>query len=605
MCGIIGYSGHRRASDVLLDGLSRLEYRGYDSAGILVSENNAFVTVKREGRLDNLKETLKAHTLHGTCGMGHTRWATHGGPTDENAHPHGTERVMLVHNGIIENYLELKSALMEQGYTFLSQTDTEIAACYLDYCYHGDPIDAIREALLKIEGAYAFVIMFSDHPDTLFAVRKDGPLIAAPGDGENFLASDITAVIGYTNRYFVLNEGEIAMLNPDSIRVFDRDGNMCQKAVQTVDWSVDQAQKEGYEHFMLKEIHEQPSALQHTLAPRIKNGLPCFAHDHLPDDFFSRFSQIKIVACGTAMHAGLVGRDIIEKLARTPVQVDLASEFRYRSPIVNKRDLVIIVSQSGETADSLAALRLAKSLGVTTLAIVNVAGSSIAREADQVILTYAGPEISVASTKAYSVQLAVFYLIAFAMAAENGHLTEKETASHTASLLAIPDAVRNIFSHQTSIEHAAENFESSENLFFLGRGLDWALACEGSLKLKEITYIHCEACAAGELKHGTISLVTNGTPVIALCTQDQLIPKMLSNIKEVKARGAVVTLIAKKGESVSHDVADTLLVLDALDDLFMPFITVTVLQLIAYYTACLRDCDIDKPRNLAKSVTVE
>ncbi|MEA5135202.1 MAG: glutamine--fructose-6-phosphate transaminase (isomerizing) [Candidatus Fimivivens sp.] len=605
MCGIIGYSGHRRASDVLMDGLSRLEYRGYDSAGILVSENNAFVTVKREGRLDNLKAALTQYNLRGTCGMGHTRWATHGGPTDENAHPHGTERVMLVHNGIIENYLALKTILVDQGYTFLSQTDTEIAACYIDYCYHGDPIDAIREALLKIEGAYAFVIMFSDHPDTLFAVRKDGPLIAAPGDGENFLASDITAVIGYTNRYFVLNEGEIAMLNPDNIRVFDLDGNECQKSVQTVNWSVDQAQKEGYEHFMLKEIHEQPDALRHTLAPRIKNGLPSFAHDHLPEDFFSRFSQIKVVACGTAMHAGLIGRDLIEKLARVPVEVNLASEFRYRSPIVSKQDLVIIISQSGETADSLAALRLAKSMGVTTLAIVNVAGSSIAREADHVILTYAGPEISVASTKAYSVQLAILYLIAFSIAIENGKLTQAEVASLVESLSAIPDAVRNVFSCQTAIERAAEGFETSEDLFFLGRGLDWALACEGSLKLKEISYIHCEACAAGELKHGTISLVTNGTPVIALCTQDKLIPKMLSNIKEVKARGAVVTLVAKQGESVSQDVADTLLLLDALDDMFMPFVAVTVLQLIAYYTARLRGCDIDKPRNLAKSVTVE
>lgn len=605
MCGIIGYSGHRCASDVLLEGLSRLEYRGYDSAGILVSENGAFVTVKREGRLDNLKASLEHFTLHGTCGMGHTRWATHGGPTDENAHPHGTERVMLVHNGIIENYLTLKSVLVDQGYTFLSQTDTEIAACYLDYCYHGDPIDAIREALQKIEGAYAFVIMFSDHPDTLYAVRKDGPLIAASGDGENFLASDITAVIGYTNRYFVLEEGEIAVLNPDSIRVFGLDGGERQKTVQTVSWNVDQAQKEGYQHFMLKEIHEQPDALRHTLTPRIKDGLPCFEHDHLPEDFFSRFKQIKIVACGTAMHAGLVGRDLIERLARVPVQVDLASEFRYRTPIIGAEDLVIIISQSGETADSLAALRLAKSMGVTTLAIVNVAGSSIAREADHAILTYAGPEISVASTKAYSVQLAVLYLIAFSMAAANGHLTQEETQALVASLNAVPDAVRGVFSCQTAIERAAEGFERSEDLFFLGRGMDWALACEGSLKLKEISYIHCEACAAGELKHGTISLITDGTPVIALCTQDKLIPKMLSNIKEVKARGAVVTLIAKKGESVSQDVADTLLLLDALDDMFMPFTAVTVLQFIAYYTARLRGCDIDKPRNLAKSVTVE
>lgn len=605
MCGIIGYSGHRRASEVLVDGLGRLEYRGYDSAGILVSENGAFVTVKREGRLDNLKKALENYTLHGTCGMGHTRWATHGGPTDENAHPHGTERVMLIHNGIIENYLELKAILVEQGYTFLSQTDTEIAACYLDFCYHGDPLDAIRETLLKIEGAYAFVIMFSDHPDTLFAVRKDGPLIAAPGDGENFLASDITAVIGYTNRYFVLDEGEIAMVNPDCIRVFDLDGNECHKEIQTVNWSVDQAQKDGYEHFMLKEIHEQPEALSHTLSPRIKNGLPSFAHDKIPEDFFSRFSKIKIVACGTAMHAGLVGRDLIEQLARIPVEVELASEFRYRSPIIGKKDLVIIISQSGETADSLAALRMAKTMGVTTLAIVNVAGSSIAREADYVILTYAGPEISVASTKAYSVQIAILYLIAFSIAASNGNISEDKAKALVASLCDIPDAIRGVFAHQTSIENTSKNFENSEDLFFLGRGLDYALACEGSLKLKEISYIHCEACAAGELKHGSISLITDGTPVIALSTQDKLIPKMLSNIKEVKARGAVVTLIAKRGESVSQDVADTLLLLDALDDLFMPFIAVTILQLIAYYTARYRGCDIDKPRNLAKSVTVE
>lgn len=605
MCGIVGYSGHRRASDVLLEGLSRLEYRGYDSAGILVSENGAFVTVKREGRLDNLKEALKEVSLEGTCGMGHTRWATHGGPTNDNAHPHGTERVMLVHNGIIENYLALKNELLEQGYAFLSQTDTEIAACYLDYCYHGEPIDAIREALLKIEGAYAFVIMFSDHPDTLYAVRKDGPLIAAPGDGENFLASDITAVIGYTNRYFVLEEGEIAVLNPDGIRVFDMDGDERQKTVQTVNWSVDQAQKEGYQHFMLKEIHEQPDALRHTLSPRIKNGLPSFAHDHLPADFFARFKGIKMVACGTAMHAGLVGRDLIERLARLPVQVDLASEFRYRDPVINNDDLVIVISQSGETADSLAALRLAKSMGVTTLAIVNVAGSSIAREADHVLLTYAGPEISVASTKAYSVQLAVLYLIAFALAQANGRLSEQEARALVAQLTAVPDAVRRVFCCQTAIERAAGGFEQTENLFFLGRGMDWALACEGSLKLKEISYIHCEAYAAGELKHGTISLITDGVPVIALCTQERLTLKMLSNIKEVKARGAVVTLVAKEGEAVSQDVADTLLLLDALDDMFMPFTAVTMLQLIAYYTARLRGCDIDKPRNLAKSVTVE
>lgn len=605
MCGIIGYSGHRRASEVLLDGLGRLEYRGYDSAGILVSENGAFTTVKRHGRLENLRKALDSYTLNGTCGMGHTRWATHGGPTDENAHPHGTERVMIVHNGIIENYLELKTILSDQGYSFLSQTDTEIAACYLDYCYHGDPLDAIREALSKIEGSYALVIMFADHPDTLYAVRKDGPLIAAPGDGESFVVSDITAVIGYTNRFFVLDEGEIAVLTPAGIRVVGFDGNEIKKQVQTVNWTVDQAQKEGYEHFMLKEIHEQPTAIRQTISPRIKEGLPCFEHDALPRDFFSRFEKIHIVACGTAMHAGLIGRDMIETLARVHVTVDLASEFRYRDPILDKSDLVIIISQSGETADSLAALRLAKSMGITTLGIVNVAGSSIAREADYLMLTYAGPEISVASTKAYSVQLAVLYLIAFDMAYRFKKLSAEETKAMVQKLLQIPEKVRELFAHQSAIEKLTANFAGKPDIFFLGRGLDYALACEGSLKLKEISYIHCEACAAGELKHGTISLITPGIPVIALSTQQRLTPKMLSNIKEVTARGAEVTLIAKKGEEISQDAADYLLQLDYDDDLFMPFTTISALQLIAYYTAKGMGCDIDKPRNLAKSVTVE
>lgn len=605
MCGIIGYSGHRRACEVLIEGLSRLEYRGYDSAGILVSENGAFTTVKRSGRLENLKKALEGYSLTGCCGMGHTRWATHGGPTDENAHPHGTDRVMMIHNGIIENYLEIKSLLLEKGYTFKSQTDTEIAACYLDYCYEGDPMKAIKKMLGKIEGSYALVMMFADHPDTIYAVRKDGPLLAALGDKENFLVSDLTAVIGYTNRYFVLDEGEIAVVTPDSIRVFDYDGSEVEKTVSTVDWSVEQAQKEGYEHFMLKEIHEQPSALIHTLSPRIKNGLPDFSDDKLPKDFFRRFKRITVVACGTAMHAGLVGRDMIERLARIPVNVELASEFRYRGPILDKDTLVVIISQSGETADTLAALRLAKSGGVATLAIVNVAGSSIAREADHVIYTYAGPEISVASTKAYSVQIAVLYLLAFSLALGAKKITESEAMRLTARLLAICEDVKNVFRLQKDIEKSAENLKGTNDVFFIGRGLDYALACEGSLKLKEISYIHCEACAAGELKHGTISLITDGVPVIALCTQDRLTPKMLSNIKEVKARGARVTLIAKKGENVSHDVADDLILLDKLEDEFMPFTAVTALQLIAYYTARARGCDIDKPRNLAKSVTVE
>ncbi len=605
MCGIIGYSGHRNACDVLIEGLSRLEYRGYDSAGILVSENGSFTTVKREGRLDNLKAALKSYSLSGKCGMGHTRWATHGGPTDENAHPHGTDRVMLVHNGIIENYLEIKEILVEKGYKFSSQTDTEIAACYLDCCYDGDPIAAINKMLDKIEGAYAMVIMFADKPDTIYAIRKDGPLLAALGDGENFLVSDLTAVIGYTNRYFVLNEGEIAIVTPDAIKVIDRSGAPIVKTVSTVDWDIAQAQKEGYDHFMLKEIHEQPESLMRTVSPRVKNGMPDFSYDGIPEEFFSRFNDITIVACGTAMHAGLIGRDMIEKLARIPVRVELASEFRYRDPILTEKTLVIIISQSGETADTLAALRLAGQRGIATLAIVNVAGSSIAREADYVIYTHAGPEISVASTKAYSVQISVLYLLAFAFANAAKRLSDEETASLTSRLLTIGDDVQAVFSRQELIEKITEQFVNINDLFFLGRGLDYALACEGSLKLKEISYIHCEACAAGELKHGSISLITEGIPVIALCTQNHLTPKMLSNIKEVKARGAVVTLIAKRGESVSNDVADNLILLEDIENDFMPFIAVTALQLTAYYTAKARGCDIDKPRNLAKSVTVE
>lgn len=605
MCGIIGYSGHRNACDVLIEGLSRLEYRGYDSAGILVSENGSFTTVKREGRLDNLKAALKSYSLSGKCGMGHTRWATHGGPTDENAHPHGTRRVMMVHNGIIENYLEIKELLVEKGYKFSSQTDTEIAACYLDYCYNGDPLSAINKMLDKIEGAYALVIMFADHPDTIYAIRKDGPLLAALGDGENFLVSDLTAVIGYTNRYFVLNEGEIAIVTPEAINVVDRSGAPVSKTVSTVDWDIAQAQKEGYDHFMLKEIHEQPEALMRTVSPRVKNGMPDFSYDSIPESFFTRFDDITIVACGTAMHAGLIGRDMIEKLARIPVRVELASEFRYRDPILGGNTLVVIISQSGETADTLAALRLAKQRGTATLAIVNVAGSSIAREADFVIYTHAGPEISVASTKAYSVQIAVLYLLAFKLANAAKKLSDKETAALTSRLLTIGDDVQAVFARQELIESIAQQFVNINDLFFLGRGLDYALACEGSLKLKEISYIHCEACAAGELKHGSISLITEGIPVIALCTQEQLTPKMLSNIKEVKARGAVVTLIAKRGESVSADVADNLILLENIENDFMPFTAVTALQLTAYYTAKARGCDIDKPRNLAKSVTVE
>ena len=604
MCGIIGYTGRKPACGILLDGLQRLEYRGYDSTGILVQENGAFFTVKKKGRLENLRRELGGRTLNGTCGIGHTRWATHGGPTDQNAHPHGTKRVMLVHNGIIENYLELKAFLSDKGYTFTSETDTEVAACLLDFCYHGDPLAAIRETLRKLTGAYAFAIVFADYPGRIYATRKDGPLLVAPGEGENFLASDLSGVIEHTNRYFTLEEGEIALLKPDCVKVYAPDGCEVQKTVSTVDWSIEQAQKNGFEDFMLKEIYDQPEALLAAVRPRVRDGLPCFDGEGLGKDFFRRFSQIRIVGCGTAMHAGLIGRVVIERLARIPIAVEIASEFRYSDPILTNGTLVIVVSQSGETADSLAALRLAKERGCETLAIVNVAGSSIAREAKHVLYTHAGPEISVCSTKAYTVQMALFYLLAFCFALANGRIDTKEARCLTSHLLDCTQSVAAVIEMQDVFHRCAEKLKDTEHLFFLGRGLDYALACEGSLKLKEISYIHCEAYAAGELKHGTISLITEGVPVIALATQKALWSKMLSNIKEVKARGASVFLIAREdGENAQTD--DTQIALEGGDDLFMPFPAVTALQLIAYYTAKLRGCDIDKPRNLAKSVTVE
>ena len=606
MCGIIGYTGFRPACSVILEGLERLEYRGYDSSGILIENNGLFNVIKRKGKIEQLKKAINSlEKPDGTCGIGHTRWATHGGPSDSNSHPHGTVKVMLVHNGIIENYRHLKSILVENGYDFSSETDSEIAACYLDYCYNGDPVSSIATALNDIQGSYAFVIMFSDHPGTLYAVRKDGPLIVAPGDGENFLASDVTAVIQYTDQYFTLDDGEIAIVKKDSYSIVGFDNAEHKKNIQKITWTIEQAQKEGFDHYMLKEINEQPNALRQTLYPRIKEKLPNFECDQIPDEFWSKFERIKIVGCGTAMHAGLIGREIIEHFSKIPVEVEIASEFRYRNPILKPNDLVIIISQSGETADSLAALRLAKSMNIATLAIVNVAGSSIAREADKVIFTYAGPEISVASTKAYSVQIAILYLIAVKLAIANKELDENKASSITETLYSMPEVVKRAISDQNAIKKAAESFIDSQHLFFLGRGLDYALASEGSLKLKEISYIHCEAYAAGELKHGTISLITEGMPVIALSSQNSLAPKMLSNIREVKARGATVTLITNNNNEIKTDEADFIIMLEPADDLFMPFPVVAVLQLIAYYTALYRKCDIDQPRNLAKSVTVE
>jgi len=605
MCGIIGYTGRKSACPILLDGLQTLEYRGYDSAGILVEENGAFTFVKKAGRLENLRQALAGRTIEGTCGIGHTRWATHGGPTDENAHPHGTPRVMLVHNGIFENYLDLKADLLKQGYTFSSQTDTEVIACAIDSRYHGDPIAAIRSVLADTVGAYALAILFADRPGEIYAARQNAPLLIALGEGETFLASDLCGVIEHTNRYYPLEEGELAVLTPDGCTVFDAQGRQIEKAVLEVDWTIEQAQKDGYEDFMLKEIHEQPDALRNTVTPRVREGLPCFDADGVTDAFLARFRRIHIIGCGTAMHAGLVGRAVIEKLARIPVAVEVASEFRYNDPILTPDTLVVVISQSGETADSLAALRLAKERGCMTLAVVNVAGSSIARAADRVIYTYAGPEVSVCSTKAYTVQLAVMYLLAFQLARVNLRITDEQAEHLTASLLAAGDAIRSVVELDALFCEQAASLQSEEHLFFLGRGLDYALACEGSLKLKEISYIHCEAYAAGELKHGTISLITDGVPVIALATQGPLFGKVLSNIREVKARGARVLLIARKDARDLCSEADGLIPLPEGEDLFLPFAAVTALQLIAYHTAKLRGCDIDKPRNLAKSVTVE
>ena len=607
MCGIVGYTGKRQAVEVLLDALSSLEYRGYDSAGLSVFEDNHFYTVKCQGRLQCLADRIKrTHVPVSTCGIGHTRWATHGEPSDLNAHPHTTPKLSLVHNGIIENYQTLRQKLIAQGYEFQSKTDTEVAAKLLDSLYQGDPIRAIQEAQRLLEGSYAFAILFADHPGQLFATRQGSPLIAAVGDGENFVASDVPAILKYTKRYLLLEEGQIAQVSPQGIQVFDPSGNLVTLEEQTASWTVEQAQKGGYDHFMLKEIYEQPRVLAETIHPRILDGLPCFEQqDNIPEGFWKQFQRIYMVACGTAMHAGMVGKYLIEKLARIPVECVIASEFRYQEPILTKNTLVVLISQSGETADTLAALRLAKSQNVTTLAVVNVIGSSIDREADYVIHTYAGPEIAVASTKAYSVQLSVMYLMAIRFSLACGKQEESRCRELTQQLLEAIETTSKALEFSADVEEYIKRYQTLKDLFFLGRGLDYSLAMEGSLKLKEISYIHCEAYAAGELKHGTISLITDGVPVVALCTQRSLLPKMVSNIKEVHSRGADVLLICQKGMEIDEEIFSKRLELPCLDDLFMPLVGIIVLQLLAYHTAVLRGCDVDKPRNLAKSVTVE
>lgn len=606
MCGIVGYVGRKDCTDILINALSKLEYRGYDSAGIAVFENNVIRVEKSKGRLVNLVDKMKqSGRPHGHVGIGHTRWATHGEPSDINSHPHGNKRVTIVHNGIIENYKQIKDFLIKEGYSFVSETDTETVAKLLDYYYNGNPIETISRVISEIKGSYALGIMFRDFPDTIFAIRKECPLIVGVGQGENFLASDVPAILQYTRDYYLIEQNEIAVIKENSVRVCDIHGVEIEKELLRADWDEDAAEKGGYEHFMLKEIHEQPTAVKTTITPRIVNGLPDFASDEIDTKKLAAYRQIFIVACGTAMHAGMVGKYLIEKMARVSVTVDIASEFRYRDPLLTKEDLVIVISQSGETADTLAVLKLAKELGASTLAIVNVKGSSIAREADHVIYTHAGPEISVASTKAYMVQVSVMYLIAFAISREVGKITNEQCIAMTEELKNIPDAIEKAIELEEKYQYAASRLVNAESLLYIGRGLDYALSMEGSLKLKEISYIHSESYAAGELKHGTISLIADGMPVIAVATQQNIVEKTISNIKEVKARNAMVILVCGPDIEVEEEIADIIIRLPKVSDILMPMVAAVPLQMIAYYTSILKGCDVDKPRNLAKSVTVE
>ena len=606
MCGIVGYVGKRNAQNVLLDGLEKLEYRGYDSAGVALALEGGIRVVKSKGRLAELRKKLELQALaESRCGIGHTRWATHGEPSDVNSHPHSTPRVSIVHNGIIENYGILKERLMAKGYTFESETDTEVLVKLIDNCYEGEPLKALHEALGMVRGSYALAVLFKDFPDTVFAVKRESPLIVGWGEGENFVASDIPALLKYTRKYSVLEEGDLAVVTAESIQFYNEFAEPVEREVLTADWDMEAAEKGGYPHFMLKEINEQPAAITATVSPRVENGLPDLRIPELSDEVLRGIGTIHLVACGTAMHAGMVGKAAIEALARVPAEVDIASEFRYRNPILRPNDLVIIISQSGETSDTLAALKLAKSRGVPVLAIVNVVGSSIARAADHVLYTYAGPEIAVASTKAYTVQMCVLYLFAFRLALARREQTEAEIRRLTAELLRASEVIKPRLADCEQIKYLASRFVNTQSCFFIGRGFDYSLSLEGSLKLKEISYVHSDAYAAGELKHGTISLITEGVPVIALATQKQVYEKTISNAKETKSRGAKVLLFTTKDAVVPEGVADYVVRLDDYDDLLMPLQLIVPLQLFAYYMAVLRGCDVDKPRNLAKSVTVE
>lgn len=608
MCGIVGYIGQRDCTDVLMQGLEKLEYRGYDSAGIAVFEKTGIKTVKTKGKLVDMKHKLEVEgSPVGHCGIGHTRWATHGEPSDLNSHPHTNGRVTIVHNGIIENYIELKEFLTEKGYTFTSQTDTEVVACLLDYYYsERNPLRAIMETVKELQGSYALGIMFRDFPDRVYATRKESPLIVGIGENEYFIGSDIPAFLKYTKKYVLLEDDDIVCMKTDGIEFYDVHGIPEQKEISTAEWDVEQAQKCGYPHFMLKEIHEQPGIVAKTMESCCKDGVPDFADIGLTDEMLRDVKRVFIVACGTAMHAGIIARYAIEQLARVPVTVEVASEFRYMDPIVGEGNLVIVVSQSGETADTKAGLELAKARGAKTLAVVNVKYSAIARQADMYIHTLAGPEIAVASTKAYTAQISVLYLLAFRFAFARGKIDLARLKELTAQALSAPAAIQRVIDRKNECQFIASKLVSADNLFFIGRSFDYALSLEGSLKLKEISYIHSEAYAAGELKHGTISLIEPGIPVITVATQANVLAKTISNMEEVKARGGMIIAICRKGTVFAENSVDLTLEIDAeLDDMLLPLPTVCALQLIAYYTSVLRGIDPDKPRNLAKAVTTE
>ena len=612
MCGIVGYTGHRQAAPILLSGLEKLEYRGYDSAGMVVRNGeNAPEMVKAKGRLSVLEQkTNGGAALAGNCGVGHTRWATHGEPNETNAHPHSSDdyNVVGVHNGIIENYQELKDKLIRKGYEFYSQTDTEVLIKTVDYYYkkYGmGPTDVLAKTMVRVRGSYALAVMYKDYPGEIFVARKDSPMIIGVGEGETYLASDVPAILKYCRSVYYIGNLEMARLSPGRAEFLNIDGDVIEKPLTQITWDAEAAEKGGFEHFMMKEIHEQPRAVQDTINSAVRDGEVDLGVEEFTDEYIRSVERVHIVACGSAYHVGMVGKYVIEDLARIPVDVDLASEFRYRRLLLGKNDLVVIISQSGETADSLAALRVARQCGVKTLGVINVVGSSIAREADNVFYTLAGPEIAVATTKAYSTQLAACYLLAIRFARARGLLTDEENASLITELLALPEKIGRVLEDKERLQWFAAKYAGARDIFFLGRGIDYAIAMEGSLKMKEISYIHSEAYAAGELKHGTISLVESGTLVICVATQPELYEKMLSNMQEVKSRGGYLMGLTSYGNYNMEDTADFTAYIPRTDAHFAASLAVVPLQLMGYYVSVARGLDVDKPRNLAKSVTVE